>query len=94
MTWSVSKAKAKLSEVLARSRRTPQVIESRGDAIAVVISKQEFDRLQGLAQAPAPSPMQDWLAWVADYKKGKALELALPPREVEDHRPIPFDDEG
>jgi prevent-host-death family protein len=93
MNWSVSKAKAKLSEVLARSRRAPQVIESRGDAVAVVVSKQEFDRLQELARAPAPSPMSDWLEWVADFKRGKDLELEVPPRKVERDRALPFDDE-
>ena len=94
MIWSVSKAKAKLSEVLARSRRAPQVIESRGDAVAVVISKQEFDRLQELSKAPARSPMRDWLDWVAAHKKSGDLELELPARKVGDDRSTPFDVES
>ena len=91
MNWSVSEAKAKLSEVLARARKGPQVIESRGEEVAVVISKRDFDRLQAASEKPAPSPMQQWLDWVARLKGRADLELELPPRRVEAERPSAFD---
>ena len=93
MNWSVSEAKAKLSEVLARARRSPQVIESRGQTVAVVLSKQEFDRLQELTRKPAPNPMKQWLEWVSELKRGTDLELKLPPRRLDPERPSPFGEE-
>lgn len=90
MNWSVSEAKARLSEVLSRARRGPQVIENRGQAVAVVISKQEFDRLQQLRAEPLPSAMAEFLAFTRKLQEQGDLELELPPRELEPARPIPF----
>ena len=92
MSWSVSEAKARLSEVLARARRGPQVIENRGEAVAVVISKQEFDRLQQLRAEPQPTAMAALLEFTAKLKAQGDLELELPARELEAERPAPFGD--
>ena len=93
MSWSVSEAKARLSEVLTRARRGPQVIENRGEAVAVVISKQEFDRLQQLREEPRPSPMAEFLAFTRKLREQGALDLDLPARELVPDRPIPFDED-
>jgi prevent-host-death family protein len=93
MTWSVSKAKAKLSEVLARARRGPQLIASRGETVAVVLSKAEYEALLQASRAPQASPMQQWLARVEVLKQAGSLELELPPRVVDAPRPLPFDDD-
>ncbi len=92
MSWSVSEAKARLSEVLARARRGPQVIENRGEPVAVVLSKQEYDRLQQLHQPPQPSAMAELLALTDRLKQQGDFELELPPRALEPERADPFDD--
>ena len=93
MSWSVSEAKARLSEVLSRARQGPQVIENRGEAVAVVISKQEFDRLQALRAEPRPSAMAELLSFTRKLQEQGDLELSLPPRELEPARLIPFGEE-
>ena len=93
MNWSVSEAKAKLSEVLARARRSPQVIESRGEEVAVVLSKHEFDQLQQLRAKPRATPIAELLDFTERLKAGGDLELVIPPREIEPDRPILFADD-
>lgn len=86
MSWSVSEAKARLSEVLSRARRAPQVIENRGEPVAVVVSKQEFDRLQQLRVEPKPSAMAALLEVTRQLRAEGELELELPARELEPDR--------
>ena len=93
MSWSVSEAKARLSELLSRARRGPQVIENRGEAVAVVISKPEFDRLQQLRAEPRPSAMAELLELTRKLKTEGELELDLPPRKLEPARGTAFDDQ-
>lgn len=93
MSWSVSKAKAELSEVLARARRSPQVIENRGTAVAVVVSKAEFDRLQAIQATPRPTALEDLLELTSKLKAEGDLGFGIPPRELEADRPIPFADD-
>ena len=92
MSWSVSEAKAKLSQVLSRARRGPQIIENRGEAVAVVISKAEYDRLEQFQAKPAPSAMAELLDFTRKLKEQGDLELDLPPRQLEPDRAIPFSD--
>ena len=95
MSWSVSEAKARLSEVLSRARKGPQVIENRGEPVAVVISKREFDRLQHLHAAPKPSAMAEFLEFTRHLRQQGDLEFELPARPRELDRPLLFaDDEG
>lgn len=93
MSWSVAEAKAKLSEVLARAKRSPQVIESRGEPVAVVLSLHEFDRLKAASAGPRKTGMQLWLEQVESMKRDGDMELQLPPRQSEPMRPDPFEDE-
>ena len=46
-TWSISEAKAKLSEVVRRCQKEPQTITRRGVPVAEMISVTEFLRLGG-----------------------------------------------
>jgi len=46
-TWSISEAKAKLSEVVRRCQKEPQMITRRGVPVAEMISVTEFLRLGG-----------------------------------------------
>ena len=44
--WSVRDAKDRLSELLDAAQDAPQAITRRGRCAAVVLSRQEFERLQ------------------------------------------------
>jgi len=46
-SWSISEAKAKLSEVVRRCQKEPQTITRRGVPVAEMISVAEFLRLGG-----------------------------------------------
>jgi prevent-host-death family protein len=43
--WSIRNAKDHLSELVAAAQNRPQVITRRGRCAAVVLSQQEFERL-------------------------------------------------
>ena len=46
--WQIQEAKAKLSEVIKNARQSgPQEITSHGKPVAVVLSKEAYDRLTG-----------------------------------------------
>ena len=90
MTWSVSEAKARLSEVLAKARKAPQLIESRGEPVAVVLSKDEFDRLRSLEATRRPTELARLIEFTDQLKAKGDLEMKLPPRALERERPTPF----
>lgn len=94
MSWSVSEAKAKLSALLAKARRAPQVIENRGEEVAVVLSIEEYERLQQQAALPRPTPLAEFLDFTSKLKNEGDLSFELPRRRHDRHRPGPFDDEG
>jgi prevent-host-death family protein len=56
MEWSVVEAKSKLSELLKRALKEPQIIESRNEPVAVVLSIQEYQSIMRLINKPE-SPM-------------------------------------
>jgi prevent-host-death family protein len=46
-TWQLQEAKARLSEVIMQaSKEGPQTITTRGEPTAVIISKDEYERLK------------------------------------------------
>ena len=47
--WSTSEAKERLSEVLAIAQTRPQIIRNRAKPIAVLVSYEEFQRMQALS---------------------------------------------
>jgi prevent-host-death family protein len=62
-TWTVAKAKAKLSEVIERARTDgPQTITRSGRTAVVVVSAEEWDRktrrVGSLAEFLAASPLR------------------------------------
>lgn len=83
-TWSVVETKAKLSEVLKRAALEPQVIESRGEPVAVVLSFEEYMALKarsGEAGGKTESPMGRFLrASEALRRETGGVDLELPPR--------------
>jgi prevent-host-death family protein len=87
MSWSVSEAKARLSALLAKARRGPQVIENRGEEVAVVLSITEYRRLRALEHTPRQTPMQAYLASLERLKETGDLSLEVPARQLTDDRP-------
>jgi prevent-host-death family protein len=43
--WQVQEAKMKLSKLINEAKKYPQLITVRGEGTAVVLSKQEYERL-------------------------------------------------
>ncbi len=54
-TWSVQDAKNKFSAVVDAAQREPQTVTKHGKPAAVVISSDEYLRLQLLVQSRKPS---------------------------------------
>ena len=53
--WSVQDAKNRFSEVVEAARRTPQTVTKHGRPAVVVMDVLEYERLQRLERAQAPS---------------------------------------
>lgn len=60
-TWQLQEAKAKLSELIKRTKDRPQTITLHGTPVAVVISKDEYEKLsqprQGFVEFMRRSPL-------------------------------------
>lgn len=89
MTWNVASAKARLSELLKQARRGPQVIESRGEPVAVVLSTAAFERLKQAAEAPRETPMAGLMALAERLRGTDGLEVELPSRRADVERQVP-----
>ena len=80
MTWTLARAKDQLSEVVRRAvRQGPQTISIRGREAAVVVAKDEFDRLSG------PKATQDFKSFLLTIPSLKGVDLTrdqTPARDV------------
>ena len=70
MTWSMSEAKSKFSELIRRAlQEGPQHVTLRGKACAVIVSREDFDRFEariggaaeGRETATEYKDFKDWL---------------------------------
>src|SRR5262245_31504497 len=43
--WSVAQAKARFSALLAQAERAPQIVERRGEPVAVIVGAREFAKI-------------------------------------------------
>ena len=78
-TWQVHDAKARFSELLnAAQSEGPQMVLRRGEETAVVVSKEEWQRLK----AKAPITIREWL--MSDVGRG---DLNIPDRKAYRRRP-------
>ena len=50
-TWQMQEAKARMSELVKRAQTQPQDITLHGKSVAVVVSRELFDRLSGNEQS-------------------------------------------
>ena len=76
--WGVATAKAKLSRVIARARRAPQVIEKRGHAVAVLVGIDEYQRLAERGRSTAR--WKTFLETSAALRSDGGVELEIPKR--------------
>jgi prevent-host-death family protein len=80
--WGLAEAKARLSEVLQRAAREPQVIKRRGRAVGVIVDIEQFGESQ--RRALAGSAEQRMLAFLdasAAVRAKGGVELEVPRRE-------------
>lgn len=80
--WGLAEAKARLSEVLERAAREPQVIKRRGRAVGVVVDIGQFGETQRRAMLGSAEPrMQAFLDASAAVRAQGGVELRLARRE-------------
>lgn len=78
--WTLQDAKNRFSAVVdAAARGKPQMVTRRGKWVSVVLSAEEYERLQRLEQASAPSLAELLLQMPQDDEPFE--RLPLPPRE-------------
>jgi antitoxin Phd len=54
-SWSVQDAKNRFSEIVEAARRTPQTVTKHGKPAVVIVDVVEYERLQCVERAQAPS---------------------------------------
>ncbi|MDR2176518.1 MAG: type II toxin-antitoxin system prevent-host-death family antitoxin [Treponema sp.] len=81
-TWQLQEAKAMLSEVVRSAAREPQIITIRGEEKAVVLSMDEYKKLN--------PPKKPTLFEFFQNSPWKDVELELPERRIEPMRDINF----
>jgi prevent-host-death family protein len=87
-TWNIAEALARFSEVLQNARDVPQVIESSGEAVAVVLGISEFRELKALKeQAASEARLAQFLRFSEALRAEGGCELDMPDRLA---RPSPF----
>ena len=86
--WNVAEAKAKLSEVLHKAQQGPQLVESRGREVAVVLGIEQYRRLLEIEARATPSArLADFLRLSRAVGAEGTADIPLPRRE---RRPSPF----
>jgi prevent-host-death family protein len=65
-SWSVQDAKNSFSAVVDAAQRKPQTVTRHGKPAAVVVSAEEFERLQRLDKMTAPTFTEHLLAMPVD----------------------------
>jgi prevent-host-death family protein len=81
-TWQLQEAKAMLSEVVRSAAREPQIITVRGEEKAVVLSMDEYKKLN--------PPKKPTLFELFQSSPLLGVELELPERRIEPIREIDF----
>jgi antitoxin Phd len=79
-SWSVQDAKNRFSEVVEAARRQPQTVTKHGKPAVVVVDVIEYERLQHLDRAKAPSFAELLLAMPRDG--GEFTRRNVRPRDL------------
>jgi prevent-host-death family protein len=76
--WNVASAKAELSRVIARAKRAPQVIEKRGEPVAVVVGVHDYERM--VERDRRAARWRSFLEISAELRAEGGAQLEIPPR--------------
>lgn len=76
--WNVASAKAELSRVIACAKRAPQVIEKRGEPVAVVVGMKDYERL--IASEGRVNRWKTFLDASAELRAEGGADLEIPAR--------------
>lgn len=87
--WSIASAKAELSQVVRRAQRKPQILENRGEPVAVVVAMDDYRRLA--EQDDKRTRWRRFLELSAELRAEGGYDLELAPRTT---RPDPFRPRG
>lgn len=77
--WNIASAKAELSQVIRQARRRPQVIERRGQPVAVVFSMADYQRVT--ASERSADRWQSVLSLSAELRADGGATLRIPRRQ-------------
>jgi prevent-host-death family protein len=80
-TWSVQDAKNRFSAVMEAAKRGPQTVTRHGKPAVVVVDAREYERLQRLERAKAPSFAEALLAMPQD--DGAFARSKVRPRDLD-----------
>lgn len=75
--WSVQDAKNRFSEVVEAAQREPQTVTKHGKPAAVVVSADEYERLEKLRRLKAPSFAEMLLSMPTDGEEFERLEARM-----------------
>lgn len=78
--WSIASAKAEFSAVVRRAAREPQIIENRGQPVAVVLAFDAYREWQ--EQCAQNARMQALLRLSAELRAEGGVDLGIPPRSA------------
>jgi len=84
--WKVAEAKAQFSKLLRSAEKSPQIIENRGQEVAVVLSMDEYRSLQDSRESAQPAArLAEFLDFSRQLCSEEGLELEPPVRA---NRPV------
>ncbi len=87
--WKVAEAKAQFSKLLRSAEKAPQIIENRGQEVAVVLSMDEYRSLQGSRESAQPAArLAEFLDFSRQLRSEKGLELEPPARSNRPFDPL------
>lgn len=79
--WQIQEAKAKLSELVKRAQTQPQDITLHGKSVAVVLSREAYDKLacnqRSLVELMAQSPFHGAEDITFERERGLTREVEL-----------------
>ena len=84
--WKAAAAKAQFSKLLRDAEKSPQIIENRGQEVAVVLSVEEYRSLQKSRESAQPAArLAEFLDFSRRVRSQDGPELAPPLRA---NRPV------
>ena len=87
VNWKIAQAKQRLSEVIRRAEREPQILLNRDKPVAAVVTAQELDRYLAWRDQAAKPTLAESIAEAQRICEEEAYTFEAPPRS---DRPNPL----